>query len=105
MSALSDDAVVALEATTLLLNPHNGTIFSARHRVFMHFDPNEDDDLAPATAAVSALLRNGDYVVANADASTTIPTCTACGCTEDFACETGCAWANSERTLCTTCAE
>lgn len=28
------------------------------------------------------------------------PYCRVCLCTEDFACERGCAWANAERTVC-----
>lgn len=31
--------------------------------------------------------------------------CKFCGCTEDHACEGGCAWADDERTICTRCVE
>jgi hypothetical protein len=30
-------------------------------------------------------------------------TCSACGCTENYACDGGCSWANAEKTLCTKC--
>lgn len=30
--------------------------------------------------------------------------CRVCGCSEPFACESGCAWADAERTLCSRCA-
>lgn len=39
---------------------------------------------------------------------TLLPTpgvCRVCGCSEAFACDCGCAWANPERTLCTRCAD
>ncbi len=32
-------------------------------------------------------------------------TCSKCGCTDDNACEGGCAWADDEQTLCTACAD
>ena len=31
--------------------------------------------------------------------------CRVCGCTEENACEGGCAWANEEKTLCTACVD
>jgi hypothetical protein len=30
-------------------------------------------------------------------------TCSQCGCTDDNACEGGCAWVDAEHTLCTAC--
>jgi Holliday junction resolvasome RuvABC endonuclease subunit len=32
-----------------------------------------------------------------------VPTCRACGCTEDHACRGGCAWADEGKTICTRC--
>lgn len=29
--------------------------------------------------------------------------CLKCGCTEEFACDGGCAWADAEKTFCTAC--
>jgi hypothetical protein len=31
--------------------------------------------------------------------------CSVCGCSQEYACTGGCAWANSERTRCTRCAD
>lgn len=31
--------------------------------------------------------------------------CRECGCTEEFACDGGCAWVNRRRTLCSACAK
>ena len=31
--------------------------------------------------------------------------CVECGCTDEFACEEGCAWANIDQTLCTSCVQ
>jgi len=38
-------------------------------------------------------------------AKATGPACCVCGCTEDRACAGGCAWADTEATICTCCAE
>lgn len=31
--------------------------------------------------------------------------CRVCGCTDDFACGTGCAWVNDQHTLCSACVD
>ena len=101
MSMTTTD-VAALQPATLLRNPHNDSVFSARHRVLSALS-DDDFGLDTARAFVNSLLSSGDLVIASSGLVPSIPTCRSCGCTEDFACEDGCAWANSDQTLCTNC--
>lgn len=92
--------VAELTAATLLRNPHKDIVTSVRHRVLSAIS-EDDEDEKPAIEFVNALIRNGDLVAVEPGTQPTIPTCLSCGCTEEFACDGGCGWAEPGR--CTRC--
>jgi hypothetical protein len=100
-------SLMEISGAALLRNTHNGSVYSARHRILTHAS-DEDEDLSPAMDAVKALIRNGDYEIADASERPSVATCRGCGCTEELACDGGCAWIEiDEQTnvgLCSTCA-
>ncbi len=91
-----------LTPATLLFDARDRSVRSFRHRSFSVMN-NGGAPLERAVANVMARVAVGRLDRAKPGVAPTIPTCSACGCTEEYACEDGCSWANPEKTLCTSC--
>jgi hypothetical protein len=96
------DAILDLAPETLLKdaasNGQRAEVLSLRHRLYTQ--SQEAMDIAGAAVEIIHAIANKQLVITNEEPS--IRTCAFCGCTNDYACQSGCAWASDG--CCSRCA-
>jgi hypothetical protein len=96
-------ALTHLDPFTLLRSPADDTVLSFRHRLCASAHGNFQGNATPFADALCKRVDDGELeVVTDPDVKPSIRTCLECGCTDEFACDGGCAWVGV--LLCSTCA-
>ncbi len=99
---MSNATIIDLAPATLLRAESTGFVASFRHCSLL-IAQRRRARMEAGAIEVMRRVQRGYLTMVDAGSAPSIPTCSVCGCTEEFACTQTCAWADASKTLCTAC--